>query len=862
MLATSDAGHVIAGAGLLAFLTLVASGVLFALVLLSLLAAAILVWWAAPGAERTEWRGPGVAFGFVPLLLGLFIAAEGGVLAGLVGAGVSLAGFTATLGLYRRGLANIHVHIRYGWHYLEELFPSRGPGAVLQGAFTALCVALVLSTLSAFFLELLPMLFLVAGVLIWFATPGTERAQLWERRSLESLAFGLLPLLLGAVITPASNHFTTKALFAVAALAGLAVTLALYQEGLFNLYFHLTYLFDHGRVEAAMDKHRQAKDFEDKFRDLDRQEQALRAQLGPEQEAAEMPRRMEAVPEDVETYHGLLEEAGRRFRERQLKKTIQVTRERVGETAGLYQAMANVQRQKAELVKAYHAFKTVHQDIEIADLEREVKKTALLAERERLQLQQAAFQTEREALRPPPGAPRGTLPQAGLVLGRGEDHEGMPRKIVLTEALRDRHLYLLGMTRTGKSTLIQNLVLQDLAQGRGLCFIDPHGDNVRQLLQRVPQARIGDVVYFDATDGDCPPAFNVLATTGPREHLVGDVLSVFHRLFPESWGPRMEHILRYGLLTLLKSPLTHTLADLRPLLLQPVYRGAILTGVRDAEVRSFWADEYPKLPKDSAAPIVNKLSALLMPGGKLRAILTQRENKIDPGAIMNGGKALLVNLAKGQVGEEASRLLGALLVSAIQLEALRRADMPEKERRPFSLYVDEFQNYTVSSFGTILSEAAKYKLSLALAHQYLDQVPREIQAAIFGNVGTIVSFRVGVDDARLLQKEMRKPIIVERQVGRRIEEEEVFWPSLEDLTNLPTHQAFVRLGRADQVERLKTLPLPPVPPGGEAAAAEIRRLARERYGGVVEEEPSVAQRGTEASATSAPTGQQEEAEWV
>jgi hypothetical protein len=342
------------------------------------------------------------------------------------------------------------------------------------------------------------------------------------------------------------------------------------------------------------------------------------------------------------------------------------------------------------------------------------------------------------------------------------DHEGdrvylggnpaLLRHLYLDTATRNRHLYLLGKTRTGKTTLLQSLAVQDFYLGHGVGYIDPHGDAIDELLTHIPEHRLEDVIYFDPTSSTCP-AFNLLALPFPPHKLAADVLSAFKMFFGDSWGPQLEMILSNSLTTLLADSEPHSLADLRRLLVAADYRDAITHRTPSDLLRDFWAREFPALAKTAVNPVLNKLNAFLTPLSPLERIFSQRENALDFSAVMNGRKILLVKLAKGELGEGPAQFLGGLIVTAVSQAALARAT--QRERPDFFLFVDEFQNYTVASFETILTEAAKYRLNLTLANQNLTQLPSSLRSSILGNVGTLVVFQCSSDDAGVMAREMR-----------------------------------------------------------------------------------------------------------
>ena len=322
---------------------------------------------------------------------------------------------------------------------------------------------------------------------------------------------------------------------------------------------------------------------------------------------------------------------------------------------------------------------------------------------------------------------------------------------------RRRHMYVVGSTGMGKSEYLKTMAIQDIEAGRGVCFIDPHGDTADALLDYVPEERIKDVVYFDPDDLLYPIAFNVMEGIGfDYRHLVASgLVGVFKKIWgAEAWSGRMEYILNNTILALLEYP-DSTLLGINRLMSSKEYRKKVVANVTDPIVKAFWLDEFAKyadkFATEATAAIQNKVGQFAS-NNLIRNILGQPKSKINIRKIMDEGKILIVNVSKGKIGEDASRLLGAFLVTKIQLAAMSRVDIPESQRKDFYLYVDEFQNFATESFANILSEARKYHLSLVMAHQYIKQMEEPVMDAVFGNVGTIVSFRVGAEDAEFLEK--------------------------------------------------------------------------------------------------------------
>ena len=380
---------------------------------------------------------------------------------------------------------------------------------------------------------------------------------------------------------------------------------------------------------------------------------------------------------------------------------------------------------------------------------------------------------------------------------------------------RRGHIYIIGKTGTGKSTLIENMTISDINNGYGVALIDPHGDMAEEILDYIPKKRIKDVIYFNPADLENPIAFNPLEKV-PKDfqHLIASgIVSTFKKIWSESWGPRLEHILRNALLSLLEYP-NSTLLDLPKLLTDKDFRNKIISYVTHPQVREFWFSEFEKysawLKSEAVSPILNKIGQFLI-SIPLRNIVGQKENTFDLRQAMDEGKILIVNLAKGKIGEDNCSLLGALLVTKIQLAALSRANQPEDKRKPFYLFVDEIHSFITLSFADILSEARKYGLNLVLAHQYIEQLDERIRAAIFGNIGTIISFRIGAEDAKYLAQEFA-PVFNET-----------------DLINLPNFHIYLKLmidGITSQPFSAATLKLREM---NTSHKKEIIEFSREQY---------------------------------
>jgi type IV secretory pathway TraG/TraD family ATPase VirD4 len=356
-------------------------------------------------------------------------------------------------------------------------------------------------------------------------------------------------------------------------------------------------------------------------------------------------------------------------------------------------------------------------------------------------------------------------------------NKGIP--VGIKQADRFSHMYVIGKTGTGKSTLLETLATQDVLHGRGMMLIDPHGDLAERVMQAVPAHRRDDVIYFNVPDPTQPFGYN------PLKHVREDKISLvasglleaFKKMWPDAWGVRMEHVLRNTLLTLLEQPAA-TLADILKLLDDKSFRAAAVARIRNEQVRQFWTTEYDHYPArlraEAIAPIQNKVGAFLA-DPTLRRVLTSPEKPLQIRRIMDEGKILIVNLARGQLGEDTTALLGALLVTTAVLAAFSRAEVEPAERRPFFVYLDEFQSFTTRSLANMTAELRKYGIGVVAAHQYLTQVEPPVIDAVLGNAGTIICFRLGPNDAAAMARE--------------------FEPKLEaiDLLNLPNHEIYVKL---------------------------------------------------------------------
>jgi len=340
------------------------------------------------------------------------------------------------------------------------------------------------------------------------------------------------------------------------------------------------------------------------------------------------------------------------------------------------------------------------------------------------------------------------------------DFRNKRTKFGIKRSDRSRHMYIIGKTGMGKSTLLENMAAQDILNGEGMCFVDPHGSAIDTLLDYVPESRINDVVYFAPFDTNYPISFNVMEDVGAdsRHLVVNGLMASFKKIWQDAWSARMEYILTNTLLALLEYP-DATLLGVNRMLAEKDYRNEVLSKVTDASVKSFWIEEFgkwdPRYAREAAAAIQNKIGQFTA-NPLIRNIIGQPRSTFDIRKLMDGQKILLVNLSKGRIGEQNAKLLGGMLITKIYLAAMSRADVGGamlKNLPDFFFYVDEFQNFATESFADILSEARKYKLSLTIAHQYVAQMQEEVKDAVVGNVGTMITFRIGADDAELFEKQ-------------------------------------------------------------------------------------------------------------
>lgn len=386
---------------------------------------------------------------------------------------------------------------------------------------------------------------------------------------------------------------------------------------------------------------------------------------------------------------------------------------------------------------------------------------------------------------------------------------------------RRRHMYVIGKTGMGKSNMLENMAIQDIRNGEGVCVVDPHGEFAEKMLRAVPNNRVNDVIYFNPADSEFPMAFNILeAVDEDKKNLVASgMMGVFKKIWPDVWSARMEYILNNTILALLDYP-GSTMLGVNRMMFDKDFRKRVYTKIKDPVVKSFWINEFDqwedRFRKEAVAAIQNKVGQFLS-SSVIRHIVGQPKSTIDMRDIMDNKKILIVNLSKGKIGEDSMRLLGGMIITKIQLAAMGRVEIKENERSDFYLYVDEFQNFATESFANILSEARKYRLNLILAHQYINQLVFDgnstVRDAVFGNVGTLVSFRVGAEDAEHLEKEF-EPVFL-----------------INDIVNLSKYHIYLKLmidGVAGDAFSATTLP-PADLADTEENEDKVIKISRERY---------------------------------
>jgi hypothetical protein len=366
-----------------------------------------------------------------------------------------------------------------------------------------------------------------------------------------------------------------------------------------------------------------------------------------------------------------------------------------------------------------------------------------------------------------------------IILGQ-TNFRNQKRRFGIKKEDRRRHTYIIGKTGMGKSTLLLNMIVQDINHGNGVAVFDPHGDLVERILDYIPSRRINDTIYFNPADTEYPIAFNPLYNPNniPKHLVASGIVQVFKKIWIDSWGPRLEYILRNAILALLEQP-GNTLLAVPRLLIDDRFRNKIIKQVKDPIIRNFWAVEYEQYPKvfktETISPIQNKVGQFLSTS-MMRNILGQTNTKFDLLDVMDTGKILLLNLAKGKIGEDNSSLLGSLMLSQLWLAAQRRANTLEDKRKDFYLYIDELQSFVTDEFPAILAESRKYRLNIAgMANQFISQLPDNLASAILGNVGTLISFCLGSEDAERIADELF-PVF-----------------TAEHLQNLPAYNSYLKL---------------------------------------------------------------------
>ena len=400
----------------------------------------------------------------------------------------------------------------------------------------------------------------------------------------------------------------------------------------------------------------------------------------------------------------------------------------------------------------------------------------------------------------------GTMNDQSITIGE-RNGWGEPRLFGISAVDQRQHIYVIGKTGSGKTTLLRNLILQHIALGHGVGLIDPHGDLAEELLHHIPPHRADHLVYFNPGDIEFPIGLNLLSNVPPDErHLVASgIVSAFKGIWRDSWGPRLEYIL-YNAVSALLDCEDATLLGVNRMLTDDKFRSEVIRQIKDPFIRAFWAEEYAgyddRFKREAIAPIQNKLGQFLL-NPVVRNILGQVKTKVDIPFVMDNQRLFIANLSKGRLGHDKANLLGSLLTTQFQLGAMARTNRPENERRDFYLFIDEFQNFSTDAFASILAEARKYRLCLTLSHQYIDQLPLPIRQAVFGNVGTLISFRIGNTDAEVMEKEFGNTFVASSLVD--LDRYEAVVKLLEDGTNREPFRAKMlpplenRIGRKEKL---------------------------------------------------------------
>jgi hypothetical protein len=393
----------------------------------------------------------------------------------------------------------------------------------------------------------------------------------------------------------------------------------------------------------------------------------------------------------------------------------------------------------------------------------------------------------------------------------GERHGwGDPQPFGISAPDERQHLYIIGKTGSGKTTLLRNLILQHIALGHGVGVIDPHGDLAEELLNHIPPHRADHLVYFNPGDLEFPVGLNVIGNVAPDDrHLAASgIVSAFKGIWRDSWGPRLEYIL-YNAVSALLDCRNATLLGVNRLLTDDAYRAKVVQQIKDPFIKAFWAEEYEhydeRFKREAIAPIQNKIGQFIL-NPVVRNILGQVKAKVNIPFVMDNSRLFIANLSKGQLGHDKANLLGSLLVTQFQLGAMARSNLPEDKRRDFYLFIDEFQNFSTDAFASILAEARKYRLSLTLSHQYIEQLSVPVRQAVFGNVGTLIAFRIGYADAEVMEKEFGKTFTATALAD--LERYEAAVKLLENGTNREPFRAKMlpplenRIGRRDKLVAL------------------------------------------------------------
>ncbi|MBX4191826.1 MAG: type IV secretion system DNA-binding domain-containing protein, partial [Candidatus Doudnabacteria bacterium] len=421
------------------------------------------------------------------------------------------------------------------------------------------------------------------------------------------------------------------------------------------------------------------------------------------------------------------------------------------------------------------------------------------------------------------------VPASGTLLGHNV-YRGIDTKIYIEREDRTRHTYIIGRTGTGKTELMKNLAIQDIRNGEGVCIVDPHGDMVEDVLKYIPKERAEDVIVFEPSDMDRPLGLNMLQAKDPsqKDFMIQEMIAIFYKLFPpEMIGPMFEHNMRNVMLTLMEDQdYPGTIADIPRMFTDTDFQKYKVAKVKDPIVRSFWEKEMAKTSDFHKSEMLGYLISKVgrfVENEMMRNIIGQPHSAFDFREVMDKGKILLINLSKGKTGEVNAKLLGLIIVSKLQMAALSRADIPENQRKDFYLYVDEFQNFVTDSFATILSEARKYRLNLIMAHQFISQLAQQkegssamdssMRDAVFGNTGTMISFRIGVEDAEIMAKEFA-PVFNQF-----------------DVINIDRYNAYVKLMIKGTASRPFNMETYPKPEGADSATAlAIKNLSRLKFG--------------------------------